>query len=1397
MKSITPSLFFHTCTFLFFWLSPDITHTQNTWYVIEGGAGTADGTSWVNATGEVQEAIDSAGTGDQIWVAAGMYYPTKIFDSDGSGSLTPREKTIYISKNIAMYGGFSGVENSLDERDWQSNPTILDGNFNLDTMVTNNAYHVLYFDGKINGDIDGSCILRGFQITGGVANGSGENTNGAGIYLNGMDAGNCSPRIIDCQIYTNVCAGRGGGIYCNAINGQSSAEIVNSIFYKNLAQTAGGALSNSGVNGICMPRVVNVTFYNNKAANGGAILNSGAGGTCAPRFTNSIIWDNDNGMANLGGASPVITHCIYDDGMTDATTILPVGAIDGGNNLDTYPDFADSANYDLRLSTFSPAINAGVNDSLPPDVQMDLSGASRVIFGTVDIGANEYFRCPQSGSPVYVDSATISSVLTGLTWDSAFTSLQWAIDLACQCTDGLSHPSIWVAKGTYYPSRAFDADNNNSLDERERTFYIDKNLKLYGGFAGDEVNLQDRDWNQNPTVLSGDLDLNDVLDDFNAFHVLYFDGTENIMDTTCKMDGFQVIMGNANGSSDNATGGGARLDGSFAESFSVIVNNCRFSNNSAKYGGAVHNHSTASTEFTPIISNTTFSNNSATFEGGAIYAEGSQGENFYSLRNCSFINNSAATNGGAINNVGSFSLKCSPSIHNCSFMNNSANEGGAIYNNAFEGYSSPILVNCLFTDNYSTTAGGVIYNHGRAGESSPVVLNCSFMSNSATEGGAVYNNELEGGTSTPSIVNSIFWKNADEIFNNGGTPTLINCIFDDGSIDGNVGLPSGTIDGGNNLDTYPEFVDSANHDLRLMTGSPGINAGITDSIPADVITDLAGVRRILLGSVDIGAFEYFKCPQTQKPIYVDGSNTMETQTGLNWDSAFADLQWAIDLACECPEGTNYPPIWVAKGTYYPSRDFDANENGSFEVNGKERTFYFNKNLQIYGGFRGTETELGGRDWTLNPTILSGDLDLDGTSSGQNAYHVLFIDGTSSAGVIDSTFLLDGLRIVLGNANGSLVHSYGGGAYLDGRYEKVCNPSIVNCTFNANNALSLGGAIYNDGADSGESSPRITNSSFNDNSAYYGGAIANNAGNFSIGGISSPTILNSSFYQNSATYYGGAIYNDGFLGESSPFVISCIFSHNSSDDGSAIFNFGSTSGESSPSILNSLFFNNSTGTGGVISNFGYDEGTSSPLIISCSFTKNMGSSIHNSAFVGSCAPHITNSILYGNSMEIYNEHDANPKIDHSIIKGSGGSNSWVSSYGTDGGGNLDVNPLFAEALSGNLHLLPYSPAINAGDNASLSVNDTLDLDGNARIVDSVVDMGAYENPEGDCPENPVLDARYSPLDGSYPAGTSITLMGQVEISNNGNVVLDAPNVDIDPIFNLTTPGLLEIKTVGCN
>jgi len=111
---------------------------------VDADAAGGDGTSWGTAYKYLQDALYKPPTGgDQIWVAEGTYKP------DQGGGQTPgsRTATFQLINGVAIYGGFAGIETTLEQRDWTSNVTILSGDLNGDDVgFTNNgenSYHVV------------------------------------------------------------------------------------------------------------------------------------------------------------------------------------------------------------------------------------------------------------------------------------------------------------------------------------------------------------------------------------------------------------------------------------------------------------------------------------------------------------------------------------------------------------------------------------------------------------------------------------------------------------------------------------------------------------------------------------------------------------------------------------------------------------------------------------------------------------------------------------------------------------------------------------------------------------------------------------------------------------------------------------------------------------------------------------------------------------------------------------------------------------------------------------------------------------------------------------------------------------------------------------------------------
>jgi hypothetical protein len=212
--------------------------------------------------------------------------------------------------------------------------------------------------------------------------------------------------------------------------------------------------------------------------------------------------------------------------------------------------------------------------------------------------------------------------------------------------------------------------------------------------------------------------------------------------------------------------------------------------------------------------------------------------------------------------------------------------------------------------------------------------------------------------------------------------------------------------------------------------------------------------------------------------------------------------------------------------------------------------------------------------------------------------------------------------------------------------------------------------------------------------------------------SAPSLFDVAFSNNTANS-GGAIYNY----HSSPQLLNVVFSGNTASiHGGALSN-----NTSSPSLVNVAFFGHSAVEGGAI----YSVGPGSPSLVNVTFGGNSASNYGGAIFNrDGNNPTLVNAILWGNTAvsggnEIWNDL-ATPHISYSVFPSTGIGGTW-----TDGGNNVNANPMFVDAPNGNLRLDSFdSPAVDAGSNVAIAGIGT-DLDGNPRVSHDVVDIGAYE------------------------------------------------------------------------
>ena len=400
---------------------------------------------------------------------------------------------------------------------------------------------------------------------------------------------------------------------------------------------------------------------------------------------------------------------------------------------------------------------------------VDNQDVVHVCTAIVTVVDNVYPCCPPT-NVIYVDADTPDDD-DGSDWDNAFATLERALELAGRCVIATE---VWVADGTYYPTAGTD---------RTVSFSLLNGIAIYGGFAGVETSLAQRDIANNEAILSGDIGTpGDNAD--NSYHVVY--NKEGSINGTAVLDGFTISYGNASFvAGDDAHGGGM-----YIESASPTVRNCTFENNTANDRGAGMYCENAG----PTVDSCTFENNAAKTGGAVANYTGSSTE----FNGCSFVSNSATSVGGAMANNSS-DIQITGSI----FDGNSATasgSGGGIYNIS----SSPGVFNSVFIANEAEEGAG-FFNQA---ESDPNITNCTFHANLSGANGGVIRNLTN---TTPVITNCILWGNGTEIVSSLPTPVVTYTIVEGGHA------------GTGNMDVDPIFAGPSN--LHLSPCSPAINTG--------------------------------------------------------------------------------------------------------------------------------------------------------------------------------------------------------------------------------------------------------------------------------------------------------------------------------------------------------------------------------------------------------------------------------------------------------------------------------------------------------------------------------------------------------------------------------------------
>ena len=479
-----------------------------------------------------------------------------------------------------------------------------------------------------------------------------------------------------------------------------------------------------------------------------------------------------------------------------------------------------------------------------------------------------------------------------------------------------------------------------------------------------------------------------------------------------------------------------------------------------------------------------------------------------------------------------------------------------------------------------------------------------------------------------------------------------------------------------------------------------------------------------------------------------------TGNGSSWAQATSELQLALFKST-----MDDSSIWVKEGTYTGK----PGENFAFTALFK---------CKLYGGFKGDETydyDLSQRDFEAHPSIL---------------------DGSQTQGVIgeisnnDSLIIIDGFTIRNGNA------MHGGGIRLES------NMQIRNCKFCNNYASSSGGAASQRSID-GARNILIEDCEFFDNEASFGGAVAD---------FGNTTFIRCVFHDNHAQSSGGGVR---CISHGSPSrFINCTFRNNTAQKGGGI----AVAEKQGPTLWSCLINNNTAETGGGCY-FAHKAN-----LYNCTIVKNEGTEAYGGIYSDSQA-NIRNCILWGNT-DPNDNIQIGPLQTHSYCAVqndlSGKGNNFSAMPENDGNSaefyirfnNPDI-AAGSTGLGGDWRLQPNSLCINRGD--SIVGQPEFDLDGNPRLKNGYVDLGAYETNTA----TQFIEAYYCEEDPYYYQDSLISGLGYfsfhypcdpydslvvIHMSNPPATVFHAEEICENEIFDFFGTPLAEAgvycKTIDC-
>jgi parallel beta-helix repeat protein len=854
-----------------------ITSETGPWYVKQDGDNDANGLSWETAFETIQMAIDSASEGHEIMAACGdlntpaVYYEQldmkgkslDVHSEDPNGVLTGWdlvESTIIDANSLGRVVTFTGAE---DANSVLSGFTITGGGYSLTSSPqahwelnndpndsSGNGYHGTLYGNPVwdpNGSLDGCVDLDGDGDYVEIAHNSGlsafasltiaawvfpvSGISNYDIIINKENEYEMAwkDNQLVCAIKTDTnnwfwTSGTGTNTLPTgqwthvavAWDGSYIYEYINGVLKKTTAQS--GNTTNLTTNPLHIGRRSSGAYWNGKvddvqiydvALCGDDILKYGGGiqgyGTSAT-ISECIIKDNRSGTDG-GGISNVdgqISNCFIINNESDA---------DGGGLADCDGDIincviadntADNAGAILGGDSNSEITNCTIANNAA-DVSVggvkDCNSVitNTILWGNTDADPNTNTQDAQiSGGVPTVNYSCIQDGTPGAT-PYPFSTGTGNID---------DDPALTSDYHLSFGSPCIDTGDPNGVYTGQTDIDGDDRM------IGDDVNMG----------------CDETLPIYNLDQGNWYRSIQSAIDGAASGDKIGVYPGTYNENID--------FSGKAITLRSVDPNDWDVVEATIIDGGGSGSVVTFDTseDANSVLTGFTITNGCASDGSGIVCKWASP-----TISNCIVRDNDSGESGGGISCISSDAI-----IENCVIHSNDSLDGGGIYCEN----SDAIIENCIIHSNDAEDdAGGILLLNADI-----TIDNCTIADNHAGYGGGLNNH-----SSYPTITNTIFWDNeavssGDQVYKNSGSPYYSYCDIEGcGGSGGGWDSGLGT-DGGGNIDSDPNFVDAANDDYHLSSGSPCIDVGDPNGVYTGQ-TDIDGQTRVFGGRIDIGADE--------------------------------------------------------------------------------------------------------------------------------------------------------------------------------------------------------------------------------------------------------------------------------------------------------------------------------------------------------------------------------------------------------------------------------------------------------------------------------------------------------------------------------------------------------------